>query len=69
MSTFVGTLDGARMGLREVILSFLMMNFVWDINMWVKTFVLEAFENPLLMCVNTKNYKLHDVSLATYIRR
>ncbi len=69
MSTLVGTLDSARMGLGKVRFFFFMMNFVWDIILWVRFFVLEAFENPLPMHVNINNYRLQDVSLATYIRR
>jgi hypothetical protein len=59
MSALVGALEGARMGLGEVsLLFFLIMNLVWDIDLWVRTFVLEAFENPLQMCVNTNTYNL-----------
>ncbi len=59
MSALVGALEGARMGLGEVsLLFFLIMNLVWDTDLWVRTFVLEAFENPLQMCVNTNAYKL-----------
>lgn len=59
MSALVGALEGARMGLGEVsLLFFLIMNLVWDTDLWVRTFVWEAFENPLQICVNTNTYKL-----------
>ncbi len=58
MSALVGALEGARMGLGEVsLLFFLIMNLVWDTDLWVRTFVWEAFENPLQICVNTNTYK------------